>query len=546
MSLPAKSRADVATRLEVVADLTSLINRTFDLDEMFRAAILSTARAIPFRRASVAVVSPDQTTYYLHTLYDSDRGGFQKRDVRFPLDQGLPGRAIRTGHAIREDQHSGNEDIQTPDEGSVSVLVVPLQIDGTVIGTLNFGAKESDRYDDADLELAVILGRQLSTSLRLSKLLKTIDNHRAALEEEHAEVTAVRRRLEALIDASDAATLMVRHGYVVHVNQPMAKLVGRTRESLENAPITEVHAAIQPRLADPKQLAVEAATIKGGNDRINDRIEFREPVRQIYQRTVAPVLDENESVLGHVVIYRDVTREAEAQLAKDEFVSLVSHELRTPLTSVQTSLHLLDKTGGDRLTDQMRDFVSIATRNLDRLIRLVNDLLDLARMQRGHFVAVLTPVSPALAAHRALDAVAGFADSRQISLDDEGPEDAPSVNADPDRLEQVLVNLLSNAIKFSEPGRPVTIRWSVENKSVIFEVRDQGPGIPEAQRDQIFAEFHQLDPASTRAHGGAGLGLAISHSIVKQFGGELWVESEVGKGSQFFVRLRLATVNESL
>ena len=144
-------------RLEVVGELASLINITFDLGEIFQTAIVKLQRVIEFRRASVVLVSDDRTQYSLHTLYDAVLGGFVPYKESFAIDSGLPGQAIRSGEAILVDAFGGTEGIRAGNEKKVSALIVPLHLDGEVIGTLNLGAEQSKVYQDEDLELAVIL-----------------------------------------------------------------------------------------------------------------------------------------------------------------------------------------------------------------------------------------------------------------------------------------------------------------------------------------------------------------------------------------------------
>lgn len=532
-------RPSAAHRLELVGELASLINRTFDLDEIFQEAIHKLRGVMEFRRASVALVTDDRSSYYLHTLYDSAQEGFVEAGGSFPVESGLTGRAIRTGTPIRVDDFHGTEGIRLEGERRVSILIVPLRVDGEVIGTLNLGAEASATYGDEDLELAVLLGRQIETSLHYSKLLATIEQQRARLETEHAQVQSERSRLVALIDASDAAVLMVSRGKVAHTNRAFARLVGRPREVLLGSPIELIHEALTGALADPKMLEPQVAALDGSED-LHDRVQFVFPARLICQRTVAPVRDRTERVLGHVVIYRDVTSEAEAAAAKDEFVSIVSHELRTPLTSIKTSLDLLTRGAAGELPDAMAELADVALRNLDRLIRLVDDLLDLSRITSGRIVTELKPVSATEAAARAHEAVRGFADERSVTLDTQFRQRPITVVGDADRLEQVFVNLLANAIKFSPRGGCVSLTGWLEDDAAMFEVADQGPGIPPDQLETIFDKFRQLEMAATRSHGGAGLGLAISRGIVDHLGGRLWAESEEGTGSRFFVRLPVA------
>ena len=200
---------------------------------------------------------------------------------------------------------------------------------------------------------------------------------------------------------------------------------------------------------------------------------------------------------------------------------------------------LLMKGAAGTVTDKMQEFLEIALRNLERLIRLVDDLLDLSKIQSGRIAIDLVPVAVKEAAGRALEAVHGFAQEREVRIEYGASDDATLVLADADRLEQVIVNLLSNAVKFSPPGGRVALRWWADGECAVLEISDEGPGIPADQLRTIFEEFRQLERAATRMHGGAGLGLAISRTIVEHFGGDLWAESEEGHGSRFYVRLRL-------
>ncbi len=531
------SRGIWAERLEVVGELASLINTTFDLDEIFRTAILKIRRVLEFRRASVVLVSEDRAAYHLHTLFDTAGGGFADKEASFPIDRGLTGQAIRSGEAIRVDAFGGTEGIRTSGERSVSALIVPIYLDNEVIGTLNFGAPESDRYEDQDLELAVLLARQIATSLHYSRLLATIDRQHEALRLQHARTESERRRLVALIDASDAAVMMVSGERVAHANRTMGELVGLPKEIIAGAPLDDINQVLARSVADPEALNAQVAALRGEGGPLRDRVDFAFPRRLVCQRTVLAVEGADGDALGHLVIYRDVTKEAEAEAAKSEFVSVVSHELRTPLTSIKTSLGLLGKGAAGTVSEKMHDLLDIALRNLDRLIRLVDDLLDLSRIESGRVAMEIRAVSLGDAARRAVEAVRAFAHEREVSIEVSAGGAAVWVRADTDRLQQIVVNLISNAVKFSPAGGRVGLRWWDEDGFVVLEVADEGPGIPADQLETIFDKFRQLERAATRKYGGAGLGLAISRTLVDQMGGALWAESQEGKGSRFLVRL---------
>jgi signal transduction histidine kinase/CheY-like chemotaxis protein len=540
MSPEKESHSLWAERLEVVAELASLINTTFDLDEIFRTAILKIRQVLQFRRASVVLVSYDFETYHLHTLYDVAMGGFVKQEGTFPIGQGLTGQAIQTGEAIRVDAFKGTEGIRVGSERNVSALIVPLKVGDEVIGTLNFGAEESAIYSDEDLELAVLLGRQIATSLYYSRLLATIQSQREALEREHARVQSERSRLEALIDASDAAILMVSDDRVAYANRALAELLGLPQEVIVGGSLEQVNRVLARSLANPEALTTQIAALQSGGAPLRDRVEFEFPRKLVCQRTVATVRGAEDEVLGQIVVYRDVTTEAEAEASKSEFVSVVSHELRTPLTSVKTSLNLLTRGAAGAVSEGTQDLLEIALRNLDRLIRLVDDLLDLSRIESGRVVTKLEPIAVDEAAARAVDAVEAFAQEQGVIIELEESDPETLVVADADRLQQVIVNLLSNAVKFSPEGGRVRLSWWKQSEQAVLRITDEGPGIPADQLEEIFEKFRQLERSATRSHGGAGLGLAICRAIVEQFGGDLWAESEEGAGSRFFVRLRLA------
>lgn len=535
-------RADrAAERLEIVGELASLINTTFDLHEIFRSAIVKLRRVLPFRRASVTLLSDDGDHYQLHTLYDGARGGFQDAEQRFPLDYGLPGQVIRSGEAMRVDAFGGTEGIRQPGEGTISALILPLRVDGAVIGSLNLGAEESLRYGDEDLVLARLLGRQIETSLHYSKLLSTIERQRVDLSAEHARVQLQQVRLEALVEAGGSAIMMVDGGRVVHANRAMAGLLGLPLEVVRSAPLDHVHRALARSLRDRAALDAQVAAIQPGGEPLRDQVDLVFPRPRTFRRTVDPVVSRYGEPMGHLVVYRDVTRAAAAEAAKDEFVSMVSHELRTPLTSIKTSLSLLTRGAAGHVTEAMAEFIAIALRNLERLITLVDDLLDLSRIESGRLVTHVVPTCVGDVAAHAIEMVRAFADDQGVILECDVHAPCRPVLVDPARLEQVFVNLLSNAIKFSPQRGRVALRWTEEAGALVTEISDEGPGIPKEQLGAVFDKFRQLEPAATRGHGGVGLGLYISRAILAQLGGDLWAESEGGRGTRFYVKLPLAT-----
>ena len=530
-----------AARLAVVGELSSLINAAVDMREIFQGAIQKVQRVLDFRRASVVLIDEAARHYYVHTLYDRVHGGFVPGEAMFPVDQGVTGKAIREGRPIRVDSLPGTEGILLQEGKRVSAMIVPLHVGDRVIGALNFGHENEGHYTEEDLDWAVVLGRQIETSLYYSKLLSTIAQQREALAREHVTVQAQRNQLEALIDASDAAIMLVGPDRrVAYANAEMATLTGIPREAVLGASVESLQRFFAGSFVEPAALAAQAEAL-AGEATLHDRVDLAFPRRAVYQRVVAPVRDRGGAPLGHIVLYRNVTHEVEVERAKSEFVSVVSHELRTPMTSVKTSLSLLLAGAAGPLESASRELLEIALRNADRLIRLVNDLLDLSRLEAGRMEFRLEPVSLEDSVAAGLETVAAFAGEQGVRLTPRPPAELQVVLGVRDRVLQVFVNLLANAIKFSPRGGEVDVRWWREEGCAVAQISDQGPGIPTDKLAAIFEPFTQLDSSTTREHGGAGLGLTITQRIVQALGGHVWVESEVGSGARFFVRLPLAS-----
>jgi PAS domain S-box-containing protein len=242
----------------------------------------------------------------------------------------------------------------------------------------------------------------------------------------------------------------------------------------------------------------------------------------------------------HVVaVVRDISERRRIEQLKDEFVSTVSHELRTPLTSIAGSLGLLSGGAAGPLPEKAARLIQIAQSNSQRLVRLINDILDIEKIESGKLRLELAPLDLREIAERSIEGVQGYARELGVVVALGDAEAAP-VRGDADRLIQVVTNLLSNASKFSPAGGVVTVTVDRETRLARLSVVDQGPGIPESFRSRIFAKFAQADGSDTRAKGGTGLGLAIAREIAERHGGRLWFESAEGEGATFHLDLPLA------
>ena len=250
--------------------------------------------------------------------------------------------------------------------------------------------------------------------------------------------------------------------------------------------------------------------------------------------TASPVMDDDR-VQGAVVVFRDVTQRREVDRMKNEFLSVVSHELRTPLTSIRGSLGLLAGGVLGDLSPSASSVLTIAVQSSERLTRLIDDVLDLERIESGTRAMEVATIESGDLVSAAVGQIEGLARATRIQL---GVGSCSGlVRVDEDQIIQTLTNLIGNAIKFSDEGGHVLVETAASADEVVFKVRDEGRGIPAHKLETVFERFEQVDSSDARVKGGTGLGLAISRSIVERHGGRIWAESSLGSGTTMFFSL---------
>ncbi len=267
------------------------------------------------------------------------------------------------------------------------------------------------------------------------------------------------------------------------------------------------------------------ATYHQGHDVIKGVLWFKSPVR------------DDAIGVSDVYVGTDITERMHMEQMKTDFVSTVSHELRTPLTSIMGSVSLLNSGAVGELSDKASGLMGIAQRNCDRLIRLINDILDIQKMEAGQLEIYLANLDICEQVEHSVNANASYAEQFDTIFKVTQPQGPILVHVDADRLGQVFANLLSNAAKFSPSGGVVDIIVTRADGAVTIAVRDHGIGIAQEHQGDIFSKFKQVDESDSRQKGGTGLGLAISRELMLAMGGEIWLESESGEGSTFFIRL---------
>ncbi|QQE63518.1 two-component sensor histidine kinase [Leptolyngbya sp. BL0902] len=291
-----------------------------------------------------------------------------------------------------------------------------------------------------------------------------------------------------------------------------------------------LHDSLPPVVAAERQHAIQVALATGTIQRQEYEIMVD---GQTYweEARIVPVTDDEV-----LVVVRDMSERHKIDRLKDEFIAMVSHELRTPLTAIRGALGILDSGVLQRRPDKAQHMLDVSLVNTDRLIRLVNDILDLERLASGKAKLVQERCDITHLVQPAIEGVEALALGAKVILHCDVIQ--ATVWAAPDAIVQTLVNLLSNAIKFSPPHSHIWLRAQWHSpQTILFAVADQGRGIPADQHTAIFDRFHQIDVSDSRRRGGTGLGLAICKNIITQHGGDIWVESTVGSGSTFYFTL---------
>lgn len=236
--------------------------------------------------------------------------------------------------------------------------------------------------------------------------------------------------------------------------------------------------------------------------------------------------------------FQDITKERELEIAKNGVLNAMNHEIRTPLTSIKGSLGLIGAGATGELPEKAKAMVDVAFRNCNRLMLLINDILDLEKAESGMMEFHMAVIDLVVLIREACEANAGYGQQYGVAYEYLVPDAAVWVEADADRTMQVLNNLMSNAAKFSREGEKVEISLTRDGDDILVSVRDTGMGIPQEAKATIFDKFTQVSSRENRKKGGTGLGLSIAKEIVERQGGTIDFTSEVGKGTVFTVRLR--------
>ncbi len=414
----------------------------------------------------------------------------------------------------------------------IIAICLTIALSRDILKPLRLLAERAQSIGEGNLEDRVQLARgdELG-SLATAFNLMADRLQEARQKEQHRLQRAVKMSDQALESLYDPVIVTDSKGNIAYLNRAAEGLFGPSPETPRTPVIAHlgdemivnaIHRALQ-----------QEAVLAGEDDTAMIPLQVGE-TKRTYRLRVTPMKSDGGELLGTVVVLEDITHLKEVDRLKTEFIGVASHELRTPVTSLLMSVQLLEEGAVGELNDAQKQVVAVQREDLERLQRLMQELLDLSKLEAGTQPMRFSMADPLSLAKGAIGSLKALAAEKGVEVRADLDPTLQPLRADRSQIERVLINLLSNAIRHSPPGKEIRVRAAKDGDQVTFTIEDQGEGIPQDYLDKIFDRFVQV-PGATG--GGAGLGLSIAHNIVKAHGGSIWADSILGAGSAFHFTL---------
>lgn len=344
-----------------------------------------------------------------------------------------------------------------------------------------------------------------------------------------------KKQTEAVIRSiAEGLVVVDAKGKVIMMNPAAETLLGVSMKEKRGKSISE-------NLKEEQLISLTKGSPEGAEGGEIELISQRDETKKILRASSAVIENENGKTVGMVSVFSDITKQKELENMKSIFVANVSHELRTPLVAVEKSVSMILSKAAGQISGTQEELLSIAERNLKRLSRLINDLLDMSKIEAGKLELKYEPYSAGDIINECINSLTTWAETKRISMVKKVEQDLPKVNIDPGRIIQVLTNLIGNAIKFTPDNGTITVEASLRKEKACLEISiaDTGIGIDKESISKVFDKFYQIGERTPTDIGGTGIGLSIAKEIVEMHDGKIWAESEKGRGAKFVFTLPL-------
>lgn len=505
--------------MTALAEGAEAMNSSLELQDVWRRILNQTMQALQVETVALALIDHTNFDLVFHAAAGYNSGNIPGRHI--PQGAGLAGAVIKEERGFVVPNVSLETRYSEVDKfGGIqmrAVAIVPIQSQGKVIGVLEAINPISGSFDPDALLVMAGLGSLAGSAIQNAQFLEKLQN-------------AHSRYRELFEDSVDPILITDWEGKILEANRQAVALSGFTNEQLHTMSIDQLHkvnwnkTGLNFEILKQNIACVYESTLhlqNGGTTPVEvhaRRVEFNEIVSAQW-------------------ILRDITEHKELDALRDDMTAMIYHDLRSPLGNIVSSLDMMNALLPDK-DESMRSMLTIASNSTGRIQRLINSLLDISKLEAGHQIVDQQAIDPTLLMDEAIRDVLPNATARNQTLEKKIISILPLIWVDVDMIHRVLINLVENAIKYTPVEGKIEIGASTNGQAVKFWIRDNGPGIVEADRERIFEKFIRLRGNSRSA--GLGVGLAFCRLAVVGHGGQIWVESEDGKGTTFWLTLPVA------
>ncbi len=500
----------------ILKEISDRISSSLDVNETMEVISGSLGKIVPYSTVSYMTVDKNSKILFKCHIEESVNKSFVS-DVKQKMLSILK---------VLLDIDPKEEDIKPVYFGTIfdenntepvrSFFNLPMIVGNKVIGIINVASTKPNIYNEDKTRTLYSIAEQAGSTI--SKI-KTLVN------EETNKVNSM------LTSISEGLIMINQSEQVVIINKRAKEILGITKPD-GNVLLLDIIQALYGKF-DLRGLADQV--------RLSDSVQvFPELLlyKTYYKITATPVRNMENKTIGVVFLFSDITKEKEVDKMKSEFISITSHQLRTPLSSMKWFLEMLVNGDLGQLEEKQKSVITDVYNSNERIIMLVNDLLDVSRMESGKVVLEPTPTNLIDFFKSMLSEISQNFEKRKQTFVFDKPESLPRISVDPKLIWQALSNLLTNSSKYTPEGGQITLKLSMEPENIVIQVIDNGYGIPEFQKNRIFEKFFRADNTSKME--GTGLGLYIVKEIIEASGGKIWFESTEGKGTTFSITLPLS------
>ena len=528
-------------RLSLLWNMTQKIRQSLELSEILATATQEARKVLQAERVAVYRFNPDWTGNFIAESVEMGWVKLVESDCQLAwkdtyLQEHQGGRFRNHGIFKVDDIYDSDlefchvellEQIQAK-----AYVAVPIFMGETLWGLLAIYQNSAPRHwQDQEIELLQQISQQLAIAIHQSHLYNQLQLELKERQQAEAKIRDGEQRWRSLLENVRLLVVVLDpQGTIEYVNPFLSEITGYSSAELLGKNWFET-------ILSPADLATFQSTSTAFLSHQTPTYSILTKAGEKYLIAWNNTILKNASdeVMSIISIGEDITERQKLEEIKHEFIGIVSHELRTPLTAIQMSLGLLHTGVYANNPEKSKRMVEIAFTDTKRLVNLVNDILDLERLESGRALLDKTVCSAMVLMEQSANLMSTIAKPQNISINIVPTQ--LTVWAAPDSIVQTLANLLSNALKFSPPNSRIDLQAEAQDKEILFQVKDQGRGIPEEKLESIFGRFQQVDASDAREKGGTGLGLSICRSIIERHGGKIWAESAFGRGSTFYFTL---------